>query len=56
MNEVDKIIHQLASVMNWLRSGKESESIREAMYSSAATTCRELAERIDQLSAPVTEE
>lgn len=50
MNEVDKIIHQLASVMGWMRSGKENEGIRDAMYSSAAKTCRELADRIDRLT------
>lgn len=51
MNEVDKIIHQLASVMNWLRSGKENEAIRAEMYSAAAKTCMELGERIEQLTA-----
>ena len=51
MNEVDKIIHQLASVMNWMRSGKDDEGIRAEMYSAAAKTCRELANRIDHLSA-----
>lgn len=56
MNEVDKIIHQLASVMNWLRSGKEDEGIRAEMYSAAAKTCRDLSGRIDQLSTPATEE
>lgn len=50
MQEVDKIIHQLASVMGWMRSGKENEGIRDAMYSAAAKTCRELADRIDQLT------
>lgn len=55
MNEVDKIIHQLASVMNWMRSGKEDEGIRAEMYSAAAKTCRELANRIEQLSAPAEE-
>lgn len=56
MNEVEKIIHQLASVMNWLRSGKDDEGIRAEMYSAAAKTCRELGNRIDQLSTPNTEE
>lgn len=50
MSEVDKIMHQLASVMGWMRSGKESEGIRDAMYSSAAKTCRELADRIEKLT------
>lgn len=51
MNEVDKIIHQLANVMNWIRSGKEDEGIRAEMYSAAAKTCRDLAIRIENLSA-----
>jgi hypothetical protein len=51
MNDVDKIIHQLASVMNWLRSGKDDENIRAEMYSAAAKTCRDLACRIENLSA-----
>jgi len=55
MNEVDKIIHQLASVMNWLRSGKDEEGIRAEMYSAAAKTCRDLAGRIENLSAPTEE-
>ena len=50
MNEIDKVVNQLANVMNWLRSGKENEDIREAMYSSAAKICRELADRIDNLN------
>lgn len=50
MNEVDKIIHQMASVMGWMRSGKKSEGIRDAMYSAAAKTCRELADRIENLN------
>lgn len=50
MSEVDKIMHQLASVMGWMRSGKESEGIRDAMYTSAAKTCRELADRIEKLT------
>jgi len=49
MNEIDKIIHQLASVMNWLRSGKENENIRTEMYSAAAKACRDLANRIENL-------
>ena len=56
MNEIDKIIHQLASAMNWLRSGKENEGIRAEMYSAAAKTCRELTERIEQLHASETAE
>lgn len=55
MNEVDKIIHQLSSVMNWMRSGKDEEGIRTEMYSAAAKTCRELANRIEQLSEPTEE-
>lgn len=49
MKEFDKIIHQLASVMNWLRSGKENENIRAEMYSAAAKACRDLANRIENL-------
>ena len=51
MNEVDKIIHQLANVMNWIRSGRDDEGIRAEMYSAAAKTCRDLAGRIENLSA-----
>lgn len=56
MNEVDKIIHQMASVMGWMRSGKENEGIRDAMYSSAAKTCRDLAERIERLTITTDQE
>lgn len=49
MNEIDKIIHQLASVMNWLRSGKENVYIRDEMYSASAKACRDLANRIENL-------
>ena len=55
MNEVDKIIHQLSSVMNWMRSGKDEEGIRTEMYSAAAKTGRELANHIEQLSEPTEE-
>ena len=51
MNEIDKIIQQMASVTGWLRSGKENENIREEMYSAAVKTCRELAERIEALNS-----
>ena len=56
MNEIDKIIQQVAQIMNWLRSGKENEGIRKEMYSASAKTCRELAERIEQLPTSETEE
>ncbi len=56
MNEVDKIIHQLAYVMGWMRSGKESEDIRDAMYSAAAKTCRDLAERLERLTVTTDKE
>lgn len=56
MNEIDNIIHQVAQVMGWLRSGKEIEGIRAEMYSAAAKTCRELAERIEQLPTSETAE
>lgn len=53
MHEIDKIINQVAQIMGWLRSGKDNEFIRNEMYTAAAKTCRELAERIEQL--PVSE-
>ena len=53
MNEIDKIIQQVAQVMNWMRSGKDNEGIRKEMYSASVKTCRELAERIEHL--PVSE-
>lgn len=55
MNEVDKIIQQVTSVSGWLRSGKENANIREEMYSAAAKTCRDLADRIEQLCTPTEE-
>lgn len=51
MNEVDKIVSKLSAVMGWLRSGKEDESIRDEMYSSAAKVCHALADQIERLSA-----
>lgn len=51
MNEVDKIINKLSAVMGWLRSGKEDESIRAEMYSSATKVCQALADQIEQLTA-----
>lgn len=48
MAEMDKIIHQLASVMNWLRTGKEHPAVRAELYSAAAKTCEEIAGRIAQ--------
>ena len=49
MNEMDKINNRLSSVMNWLRNGKENESIRAELYSAAAKMCREIAESIEAL-------
>ncbi len=50
MNEFDKIIRQLSDAMGWIRSAKENEAIRDEMCSAAAKTCRDLAERIEQLN------
>ncbi len=54
MNEIDKLIHQLNNIQNWLRAGKENEAIRDAMYKSAATVCREVCGKIEMLSDPIT--
>ncbi len=54
MNEIDKLIHQLNNIQNWLRAGKENEAIRDAMYTSAATVCREVCGKIEMLAAPIT--
>ena len=51
MNEVDKIASQLASVVSWLRAGKENENIRQEMYGAAAKTVRELLVKIEQLQS-----
>lgn len=56
MNEIDKLIHQLSNIQNWLRAGKENEAIRDAMYQSAATVCRQVCEQIDKLGDPIEKE
>lgn len=53
MNEIDKLIHQLSNIQNWLRAGKENEAIRDAMYQSAATVCRQVCDQIDRLADPI---
>lgn len=53
MNEIDKLIHQLGNIQNWLRAGKENEAIRDAMYQSAATVCRQVCDQIDKLTDPI---
>ncbi len=54
MNEIDKLVHQLNNIQNWLRAGKENEAIRDAMYQSAATVCRQVCTQIEQLANPIT--
>lgn len=53
MNEIDKLIHQLSNIQNWLRAGKENEAIRDAMYQSAATVCRQVCDQIEKLADPI---
>lgn len=53
MNEIDKLIHQLSNIQNWLRAGKENEAIRDAMYQSAATVCRQVCFQIEGLANPI---
>ena len=53
MNEIDKLIHQLSNIQNWPRAGKENEAIRDAMYQSAATVCRQVCDQIDKLADPI---
>ena len=53
MSEIDKIIHKLSNIQNWLRAGKDNEAIRDAMYQSAAKVCHEVCGQIEQLTDPI---